>query len=85
MSAGNNTAGRLRRIPAGTLILLVRAYQYTLSPLMGIIGVQCRYHPTCSQYFIGAVQKYGAMRGAWRGALRLCRCHPFHPGGHDPP
>ena len=74
----------LRRLPALALILLVRGYQYTLSPLMGIFGVECRYQPTCSRYFIGAVEKYGAVRGAWRGILRLCRCHPFHPGGYDP-
>ncbi len=67
------------------LILLVRVYQSTLSPLMGLFGVQCRFQPTCSHYFIGAVQKHGALRGAMRGFLRLCRCHPFHRGGYDPP
>ena len=76
---------RLRRLPGWSLIALVRIYQCTLSPLMGIFGVQCRYYPTCSHYFIGAVQKYGALKGGWRGFLRLCRCHPFHPGGFDPP
>ena len=85
MNAVRRTAAALRQAPAWTLILLVRLYQYTLSPLMGIFGVECRYRPTCSQYFIGAVEKYGALRGAWRGVLRLCRCHPFHPGGYDPP
>ena len=68
--------------PRLLLIVLVRAYQWTLSP---IIGRQCRFEPTCSNYFIGAVRKYGAIRGAWRGLLRICRCHPFHPGGFDPP
>jgi putative membrane protein insertion efficiency factor len=76
---------RILQLPAGALVLLVRCYQYTLSPLMGVMGVQCRFQPTCSHYFIGAVQKYGAVRGAWRGTLRLCRCHPFHAGGYDPP
>jgi putative membrane protein insertion efficiency factor len=52
---------------------------------MGLFGVECRYQPTCSHYFVGAVQKYGALKGAWRGVLRLWRCHPFHPGGYDPP
>lgn len=85
MTSLGSRAKRLRRLPAGALILLVRMYQYTLSPLMGILGVQCRYQPTCSQYFIGAVEKYGALRGAWRGTLRLCRCQPFHRGGYDPP
>lgn len=85
MNAANRAAEFLRQLPAEALIALVRVYQYTLSPLMGLFGVQCRYQPTCSQYFVGAVQKYGAIRGAWRGVLRLCRCHPFHSGGFDPP
>lgn len=67
---------------AAVLIAAVRVYQYTLSP---IVGRQCRFTPTCSNYFIGAVRKHGAMRGAWRGFWRICRCHPFHPGGYDPP
>lgn len=70
------------RLPGLTLIGLVRVYQWTLSP---IVGRQCRFTPTCSNYFIGAVEKYGAWRGAWRGLARICRCHPFHPGGYDPP
>ena len=69
-------------LPGRVLIGLVRVYQWTLSPL---IGQQCRFTPTCSNYFIGAVEKYGAIRGGWRGLLRICRCHPFHPGGSDPP
>ncbi len=72
----------LQRLPAAMLILAVRAYQLLLSP---ILGGQCRFEPSCSHYFIGAVQKYGALRGAVRGLLRICRCHPFHPGGYDPP
>jgi uncharacterized protein len=67
---------------AWVLIAAVRVYQFTLSP---IVGRQCRFTPTCSHYFIGAVRKHGAIRGAWRGLWRICRCHPFHPGGHDPP
>lgn len=60
----------------------VVCYQWLISPL---IGPRCRYQPTCSQYFILAVRKYGAIRGAWRGVLRICRCHPWHDGGYDPP
>lgn len=78
-----NEPGRfLVRLPSLVLIALVRVYQWTLSPF---IGRQCRFTPTCSNYFIEAVQKYGAVRGAWRGFLRVCRCHPFQPGGYDPP
>jgi putative membrane protein insertion efficiency factor len=69
-------------LPAGLLIGLVRLYQLTLSP---VLGRQCRFHPTCSQYFILAVQKYGALRGSWRGVRRILRCHPWHPGGEDWP
>lgn len=69
-------------LPARTLILLARGYQIVLSP---IFGRQCRFYPTCSEYFIQAVRKYGAVRGVWRGLRRICRCHPFHPGGYDPP
>jgi len=69
-------------LPSWLLIGGVRLYQIFLSP---ILGRQCRFTPTCSQYFILAVKKYGALRGSCRGILRICRCHPFHPGGYDPP
>tara|TARA_R110002111_G_scaffold2705_4_gene17996 strand:+ start:99546 stop:99797 length:252 start_codon:yes stop_codon:yes gene_type:complete len=72
----------LYQIPAMVLIGLVRVYQMTLSHL---IGRQCRFHPTCSEYFIQAVKKYGAVKGTVKGVLRICHCHPFHPGGYDPP
>lgn len=77
------SAGRfLVRLPAWGLIAGVRLYQILLSPL---IGQHCRFEPSCSRYFIGAVQKYGALRGSWRGVCRICRCHPWNPGGWDPP
>jgi putative membrane protein insertion efficiency factor len=70
------------RLPRSLLVGLVRIYQWTLSPL---IGRHCRFEPSCSAYFILAVQKYGALRGTLRGLARIARCHPFHPGGYDPP
>ena len=70
------------RLPSQVLILFVRGYQVTLSPLL---GNRCRFHPSCSQYFIDAVRKYGAIRGGAKGLWRLARCHPFNPGGYDPP
>jgi putative membrane protein insertion efficiency factor len=69
-------------LPAWLMIAAVRLYQMFLSPLL---GQHCRFTPSCSEYFIQAVKKYGAVRGAFRGVLRICRCNPFHPGGHDPP
>ena len=70
------------RIPARLMIALVRCYQVTISPLL---GPRCRFHPTCSEYFVLSVRKYGAVWGAVRGVVRICKCHPFHPGGYDPP
>ena len=64
------------------LIALVRGYQIVLGPLL---GGRCRFYPSCSQYFLEAVRKYGAVRGTIKGMGRIARCHPFHPGGFDPP
>ena len=64
------------------LIGSVRLYQILLSPLLGRL---CRFEPSCSNYFIQAVRKHGPLKGAWRGLCRIGRCHPFHPGGYDPP
>jgi len=63
------------------LIGLVRLYQITLSPL---VGGHCRYRPTCSEYFIEAVHKRGALRGALMGLWRIARCNPLSRGGYDP-
>ena len=72
----------LLKFPSLLLIGLVRVYQCTLSPL---IGPTCRFEPSCSEYFILVVRKEGALKGPVRGVLRICRCHPFHSGGYDPP
>jgi putative membrane protein insertion efficiency factor len=72
----------LYELPATVMIGCVRVYQWTLSPF---IGRQCRFHPTCSHYFIQAVRKYGPWRGAAKGAWRICRCNPFCEGGEDYP
>lgn len=63
------------------LVLAVRAYQVVLSPLL---PAACRYHPTCSNYAIEALEKHGATRGAWLALKRIARCHPFRTGGFDP-
>jgi len=70
------------RITAGCLILLIRLYQYTLSPLLGRV---CRFEPSCSRYMIGSLEKYGLFKGLGKGLWRLCRCHPWSRGGYDPP
>jgi uncharacterized protein len=64
------------------LILPVRFYQITIGPMLPKV---CRYEPSCSEYFIAAVEKYGMARGTWKGACRICRCHPWGPSGFDPP
>jgi putative membrane protein insertion efficiency factor len=63
------------------LIWLVKAYQFGLSPML---GTHCRFTPTCSRYAIEALQAHGALRGSWLALRRVLRCHPWHPGGHDP-
>lgn len=63
------------------LTLLVRAYQYAISPLL---PPSCRYLPTCSQYTVEALRKHGALRGGWLAIKRIARCRPGCPGGHDP-
>ncbi len=72
----------LYQLPAFLLIFAVKVYQVTLGPFL---GGRCRFEPSCSVYFIEAVRKYGAVRGAVKGVLRISRCHPFHPSGYDPP
>ena len=64
------------------LIVMVRFYQRAVSPLL---GSNCRFSPSCSQYTIEAIEKYGAIRGIWKGVKRIARCHPFSSGGYDPP
>ena len=64
------------------VVLVVRTYQIVLAPLLP--PNTCRFSPTCSQYAIDAVQKYGVLQGCWKAVKRIGRCHPFHPGGYDP-
>ncbi len=72
-------------ILARGLMLLVRVYQVTLSPILMLLGARCRFHPTCSAYALEVIRKDGALKGSIRAAGRLLRCHPLHPGGFDPP
>jgi putative membrane protein insertion efficiency factor len=64
------------------LLALIRLYQLTLSPF---VGRACRFEPSCSRYTASCIELHGAARGSWLGLKRIARCHPFHPGGYDPP
>ena len=72
----------VRRIIGTIFIRFIRFYQIGISPM---IGPSCRYTPTCSQYGIEAIKKYGPLVGIYKTAKRILRCHPWHPGGYDPP
>jgi putative membrane protein insertion efficiency factor len=67
---------------ARALVFLVRLYQWFLSPLL---GGQCRFEPSCSRYAVACLETHGAARGSLLSVKRLCKCHPFHPGGVDLP
>ncbi|MDQ6619468.1 MAG: membrane protein insertion efficiency factor YidD [Pseudomonadota bacterium] len=62
------------------LLALIRAYQFALRPLL---GSNCRFYPTCSEYTREAVERHGALAGTWLGLRRIVKCHPYHPGGVD--
>lgn len=63
------------------LILAIRGYRQLISPLF---PPTCRFQPTCSQYALTAVERFGPLKGGWLALRRITRCHPFHPGGYDP-
>lgn len=72
---------KLFRLPAFLVIGLIRLYQRLLSPLL---PSACRFAPTCSEYAAQSIHRHGLFFGLWKGILRIARCNPFHPGGHDP-
>ena len=63
------------------LVIPIKLYQILISP---ILGPNCRYHPTCSQYSIEAINKYGPFKGTWLAIKRISSCHPWGGSGHDP-
>ena len=71
----------MRKILTAPVTLLIQAYRYLLSPL---IGSHCRYTPSCSQYALDAVQTHGVVKGLWLAVKRVGSCHPWHAGGYDP-
>ena len=71
----------LKNIIIFPLVCFIKFYQSFISPL---IGKNCIFYPTCSQYFIQALQKYGILKGSYLGVKRILRCHPWNKGGYDP-
>ena len=63
------------------VVLLIRLYRRFISPYFPPV---CRFRPTCSQYALEAIEKYGFLKGGWLGLKRVLKCHPLHPGGYDP-
>ncbi len=71
-----------QQVVASVLIFFIRIYQKTLSRLLGNV---CRFEPSCSRYAVACLENHGALRGSLLSVVRLCKCHPFHPGGVDLP
>ncbi len=71
----------MRNVAQFAVLQLLRAYKWAISPMF---PPACRYVPTCSEYAMEAVERYGALRGGWMALVRLLRCHPFVKGGYDP-
>lgn len=72
---------KIHQLPSRFLIFMIRVYQVTLSPF---IGRACRYTPTCSNYGIEAIRKYGAIKGSWLTIKRIASCNPWGGSGYDP-
>ena len=70
------------RLAISLLVGLIWVYQRTLSPML---GNACRFEPSCSRYMVECLRRYGLSRGLAKGLRRVSRCHPWHPGGYDPP
>ena len=71
----------VKNLPMKGMLVMLRFYKREISPMLPPC---CRYTPTCSEYALQAVEKYGAVKGGWLAAKRILRCHPFHEGGYDP-
>ncbi len=65
-------------------LFLLKGYQKCISPILSFFGIHCKFYPSCSNYMLQAIQKYGLLKGIYLGMKRLIRCHPFAKGGYDP-
>jgi putative membrane protein insertion efficiency factor len=63
------------------LLSILAVYRYAISPLL---GSNCRFLPSCSEYAVEAINRHGSLHGSWLSICRVARCHPWNPGGHDP-
>ncbi len=77
----NATTRSVCKMIQSLVLLILRTYKVVLSPWLGDC---CRFHPSCSSYCADAVKRFGVIRGVWLGFVRICKCHPLHPGGIDP-
>ena len=73
--------GKIAKLSENSIIFLIECYRYIIRP---VIGDHCRFTPSCSEYTIGCLKRYGTIKGLYYMFIRLCRCNPFHPGGYDP-
>ena len=71
----------MKQVPKFAALQLLRAYKFIISPML---PAACRYVPTCSEYAMEAIERYGALRGGWIGLKRILRCHPLAGSGYDP-
>lgn len=72
---------QLKKLPQRTLLLVLHFYRLFISP---VLGQNCRFYPSCSEYTQQAIQRFGALKGVYLGSRRLLRCNPWHKGGMDP-
>lgn len=66
------------------IIFLLKKYKKIISPIISSCGIHCKYHPTCSEYMMQAIEKYGVFKGGLLGIKRILKCNPFSKGGYDP-
>lgn len=71
----------IHQVSINMILVMIRGYQKWLSPLL---GSNCRFHPSCSNYAITAIERFGVIKGSWLATKRLLKCHPLHAGGEDP-